>query len=115
MNCIIFLNNINVKEFKMKKLLIIFVLAIATSSCYVSVDKSVEDPLKETTSYLQNLPKDTTVSVSFENSTIYVFDKKTNLVKYKAESIEEDSFPIGIIPLLMALFFCIYDWCNSRQ
>ena len=89
----------------MKKLLIIFVLAIAMTSCYVSVDKSVKEPTKETTTYLQNLPKDSLATVAYDGHDVYVFDNKTNVIKYKAVCIEEDAFPVGIIPLIFLLLF----------
>ena len=84
----------------MKKFLMLIVLAIGLSSCYQDVQKSVANPAKETTSYLQNLPKDTTVTVAYEGKDNYVFDKKTNLLKYKTYGMEDDALPIGILGLL---------------
>ena len=89
----------------MKKLLIIFVLAIAMTSCYVSVDKSVKEPTKETTTYMQNLPKDSLAAVAYDGHDVYLFDKKTNVIKYKAVCIENNSFPIGVVGLIFLLFF----------
>jgi len=86
----------------MKKLLLVLALAFSLSSCYEDVNKSVTNPAKETTSYLQHLPKDTTVTVAYERHSVYIFDAKTNLLKYKADSEIDSGFSIDIF-----LFLCI--------
>jgi len=92
----------------MKKLLLLLFLAFSLSSCYEDVTKSVSNPLKETTSYLQNLPKDTTVTVAHEGHNIYVFDKKTNLIKYKADSNEGASLPIHSVLIFLLVIFAFF-------
>lgn len=84
----------------MKKLILLFVISLGLTSCYVDVNKSVTNSAKETTSYLQNLPKDTTVNVAYESHSIYVFDRKSNQLLYKADSIEDASKPMNIYSLV---------------
>lgn len=94
----------------MKKLILFVIILIGLSSCYEYI-KPIENPEEKTTISIQNLPKDT-VLVSIEGETLYVFDQKTNLLKYKIENAEEDCVPIhgvaifGFI-LLFLLFFII--------
>ena len=92
----------------MKKLILLLFPLLLFSSCMVDVDKSVDDPKKETTTYLQELPKDTVV-ISIEDENLYVFDSQTNLLKYEAISTEDTAFPIDIlgIVLLLLLFFFV--------
>lgn len=83
-------------------------MTFALSSCYEEVQQ-VKEPEKVTTISIQNLPKDT-VLVSIEGETLYVFDQKTNLLKYKIENAKEDCVPIhGLaifaLILLVLLFF----------
>lgn len=94
----------------MKKILFLLVLTFALSSCYEDVQQ-VKEPEKVTTISIQNLPKDT-VLVSIEGETLYVFDQKTNLVKYKIENTQKGSIPINdliFIIMLVLLFFSIIE------
>ena len=91
----------------MKKLLLLFFLVFTLSSCYVNVKKSVVTPSKETTTYLQGLPKDSSVSVAYEEHTIYVFDKKSNLLIYKAESLNSEAIPIHWMGIIFLIFFML--------
>ena len=86
----------------MKKILFLLVLTFALSSCYKDVQQ-VKEPEKVTTISIQNLPKDT-VLVSIEDETLYVFDQKTNLLKYKIENAQKGSIPINSFIFMIMLF-----------
>ena len=88
----------------MKKLFIFIILLIVTSSCYVDVVNSVNDPKQETTLKLQELPKDT-VTISIENSNLYVFDD-SNQLKYITRS-QEYTFTAILITLCIVFVFFI--------
>lgn len=90
----------------MKKILFLLVLAFILSSCYEDV-KQVKEPEKVTTISIQNLPKDT-VLVSIEGETLYVFDQKTNLVKYKIKNIRENSIPVHDLVFLIMWFLIAF-------
>lgn len=90
----------------MKKILFLLVLTFALSSCYEDVQQ-VKEPEKVTTISIQNLPKDT-VLVSIEDETLYVFDQKTNLVKYKIENTQKGSIPINSFIFMIMLFSILF-------
>lgn len=91
----------------MKKLLLLLLVVVGMSSCFVDVEKTVEDPKKATTVELQELVKDTVV-ISVDAYNLYVFDEN-NLVVAKTVAIEETAPPINIfvftIFLALAFFF----------
>lgn len=89
----------------MKKLILFLALIVVMTSCYIDVNKSVENPTKETTTYLQELPKDTVV-VSIEDHNLYVFNAD-NKVMYKTISPERNSLPIsgGGVFIILIIFF----------
>lgn len=83
----------------MKKLLLLLLVVVGMSSCYMDVEKTVEDPKKATTVELQELVKDTVV-VSVDNYNLYVFDEN-NLVVAKTVAIEETAPPINIFVFIV--------------
>lgn len=90
----------------MKKLLFLLVLLVGMSSCYVDVEDSIEDPKKETTVELQELPKDTAV-ISIDEYKLYVFDEQ-GLVKYEAvskETVSEAMNPSVVFIFTVVAFF----------
>ena len=85
----------------MKKLLLLLLVVVGMSSCFMKVEDSVEDPKKATTVELQELVKDTVV-ISVDNYNLYVFDEN-NLVVAKTVAIEETAPPINIFVFIIFL------------
>ena len=83
----------------MKKLLIVLFLFALTSCEKVEI---VDNPQKETTVYIQNLPQDT-LAVVIDNTHLYALEN--NEVKYHTRGISAGETVLGIIMLVLCAFF----------
>ena len=71
----------------MKKYIFLFIL-IGLTSCSNEI-KKVENPKKETTIEILDLPRDTSVIVVINQDIVYLLNKDSKLVQYKLEQVDD--------------------------
>ncbi len=88
--------------------LLVMTFIFVLSSCTVDPKSTVKDPKKETTIYVQELPRDT-VLISIDDGKMYIFDKNNTMI------VKGEIFNHGFVEA--AYFICgiIYYWYCYRE
>ena len=90
----------------MKKFIILIGLILIMGSCYYDDPRdTVEEPTKATTTYLQELPKDT-VLMSVDDGVLYLFDTEDVLVIVTTETPKNNAVAVNAL-FLVGLFFVL--------
>jgi PBP1b-binding outer membrane lipoprotein LpoB len=85
----------------MKKYVIFIIFGLFLISCYNdSPQDTVEDSSKVTTTYLQNLPKDT-VLMSIDNNMLYIFERENVEVIVQTKTNKPDAVSINLLYLVL--------------
>lgn len=90
----------------MKRFIFLIITMFITTSCYYENPRdTVEEPTKATTTYLQELPKDT-VLMSVDDGILYLFDTENNQVIIKTDIPKNGAIAVHAL-FLMGLFFVL--------
>lgn len=98
----------------MRKLIILLVL-ISTTGCYMDIKDTIDNPKQETTVELLELPKDTII-VSIDGSKLYVFEDDEMIMKaYGVDTSDTTVVHDAVLALLgFIIILLFFAWMTAR-